>query len=1087
MENSKIRIGKDFNVFWAIHKIVDGQRQPYDLEGKKLQLYYRTSYGKVEVANWKVNSNSIEWRFRGKEQKYVDDYELILVENADQDGMVTVDTCNAFTLVAHSCEERINEAENIIIEVVTLESDVALAPVVKEVGGGASEEDIQEIKNDIVDLQLKDVQTDAKLTELSEETNKLREGLHRGNFPNLTSGFASNLVGRGDSIEANFSFRPSGGKSIGDGSARVTELLGNTILWNQYRRKENWFAQGNTQIVENGEQTIVTFNELSSRFYTSFKWEQNHKYLISLLATPTSDCTIVVETSYGWKRISKSCSANALNIVEGVFDLKEGTDSSKILQVFVSSGAPVSITIERFIVCDLTKMFGADNEPSTIQEFFWRIPVGIDYKAYNEGKLISCAATRIKTIGFNAYNGTYARVLGGETYYINGEIDSLQYSLTLNGAKNNIVLENNLYTPLCDGYIFASGTNICINISHTGYKNGEYKPYKESARDVDNRIVGSFVGGMKSCGSVSDRAYNRDGKGVIEQHIGEVDLGELNWAKSSSYNNTFFVLPLTGAALSSNAQCDRYKLGKIGEDKSFRINPNGSTLQLFVTDSLYADVASFKAAMSGVKLQFELSTPIVTEFDTPFNFDYEVEDFGTEEILSDGASSALRGMIRYQFNAVDEVRNNTAKINELANYVGYNVESEESAKEDYIYCEKPRFAEVYLDGDLPTDISDNRESSNMVLRFLVDGRLRFKTNCKVSIQGQGSANYAKHNWTLDLCDANWEEQAVKFGNMPALDSYHLKGYYSDRTHSRGVGGAAFWRDMMKQLGYPYSKVNNKPLNIENGQKIDSICNADARYCEDGFPVAMYHNGEFYGLYTIKTKKHRKNYAMQKAEKDEIFLDSVTYTAYLQEPFDYADWEVKNPKLSDYDEGQPINDVEVLSKIERLFGFLNNLQTDYENHAEYIVLENWLVYIIFGELTGNTDISGNNMNLLTWDGTHWSIIPYDLDMTMGLKTNMSIVTEQEGRLLTAPFFNQFYGKYTSQIKALYKKLRESGFISEENIYSYYMHQVECIPREVYELDFKKWANIVTNGVPTMEQIYAYIHSRIVYLDSIWLNS
>lgn len=169
MENSKIRIGKDFNVFWAIHKIVDGQRQPYDLEGKKLQLYYRTSYGKVEVANWKVNSNSIEWRFRGKEQKYVDDYELILVENADQDGMVTVDTCNAFTLVAHSCEERINEAENIIIEVVTLESDVALAPVVKEVGGGASEEDIQEIKNDIVDLQLKDVQTDAKLTELSAE------------------------------------------------------------------------------------------------------------------------------------------------------------------------------------------------------------------------------------------------------------------------------------------------------------------------------------------------------------------------------------------------------------------------------------------------------------------------------------------------------------------------------------------------------------------------------------------------------------------------------------------------------------------------------------------------------------------------------------------------------------------------------------------------------------------------------------------------------------------------------------------------------------------------------------------------------
>jgi hypothetical protein len=175
MENSKIRIGKDFNVFWTIYKIVDGQRQPYNLVGKELQLYYRTSYGRVEAKDWKVNDNVINWTFFGKEQKYIGNYELILVENAGQEGMVTVDTCNAFSLVAHSCEEYMNEAENIVVEAVTTESEVALAPVVKEIGGGASEEDIQEIKNDIADLQQKDVQTDAKLTELSAEVAELSE------------------------------------------------------------------------------------------------------------------------------------------------------------------------------------------------------------------------------------------------------------------------------------------------------------------------------------------------------------------------------------------------------------------------------------------------------------------------------------------------------------------------------------------------------------------------------------------------------------------------------------------------------------------------------------------------------------------------------------------------------------------------------------------------------------------------------------------------------------------------------------------------------------------------------------------------
>lgn len=175
MENSKIRIGKDFNVFWTIYKIVDGQRQPYNLVGKELQLYYRTSYGRVEAKDWKVNDNVIAWTFFGKEQKYIGNYELILVENAGQEGMVTVDTCNAFSLVAHSCEEYMNEAENIVVEAVTTESEVALAPVVKEIGGGASEEDIQKIKNDIAELQQKDVQTDNKLTELSAEVNEVSE------------------------------------------------------------------------------------------------------------------------------------------------------------------------------------------------------------------------------------------------------------------------------------------------------------------------------------------------------------------------------------------------------------------------------------------------------------------------------------------------------------------------------------------------------------------------------------------------------------------------------------------------------------------------------------------------------------------------------------------------------------------------------------------------------------------------------------------------------------------------------------------------------------------------------------------------
>ena len=126
MERS-IRIGKDFNVLWSIRKVVDGERLPYELAGKDLELQYRTPYGIKEATEWEVVGNTIVWTFRGKEQKALGSYELILTENGGKDGMVTVDTCRAFKLVAHSCEETEGSGSDIVIQDVMLESEVTFA------------------------------------------------------------------------------------------------------------------------------------------------------------------------------------------------------------------------------------------------------------------------------------------------------------------------------------------------------------------------------------------------------------------------------------------------------------------------------------------------------------------------------------------------------------------------------------------------------------------------------------------------------------------------------------------------------------------------------------------------------------------------------------------------------------------------------------------------------------------------------------------------------------------------------------------------------------------------------------------------
>lgn len=177
MERS-IRIGKDFNVRWSINKVVDGERQPYELAGKELVLRYRTPYGLKEATEWKVVGNTIVWTFRGKEQKALGSYELILTENGGKDGMVTVDTCRAFKLVAHSCEETEGSGSDIVIEDVVLESEVTFAALrgpQGEQGPAGPSYDDTEIKG--------------KLAELSEEIAEVKTL----SFPN-SEGFWSGAV-----------------------------------------------------------------------------------------------------------------------------------------------------------------------------------------------------------------------------------------------------------------------------------------------------------------------------------------------------------------------------------------------------------------------------------------------------------------------------------------------------------------------------------------------------------------------------------------------------------------------------------------------------------------------------------------------------------------------------------------------------------------------------------------------------------------------------------------------------------------------------------------------------------------------------
>lgn len=116
----RIRIGNDITLRWEIFRKTSEGQEPYELNTDNLHLRLVTPYRKEDVKGFGVTGNVITWTFYGKDQKHLGAYGLELIENRGAEGMATIDTCEAFELVAHSCLESDDDAPAIGVYTVNL-------------------------------------------------------------------------------------------------------------------------------------------------------------------------------------------------------------------------------------------------------------------------------------------------------------------------------------------------------------------------------------------------------------------------------------------------------------------------------------------------------------------------------------------------------------------------------------------------------------------------------------------------------------------------------------------------------------------------------------------------------------------------------------------------------------------------------------------------------------------------------------------------------------------------------------------------------------------------------------------------------
>ena len=562
-----------------------------------------------------------------------------------------------------------------------------------------------------------------------------------GYYTNLTAGHSDNLVGRGESTESTFIYRASDGlRSIDDGTAKVKKIKGNSIVYNQLLgdfNSSNWRPNYVNAVVEdNGKSVTIhqTTDQSSDNPYydhtyvnSSVGFSRNkiggHKCLllgtITLLDDIDNINNFIGIGWYGTQELSAYTMDIAKYLQKGYpktvyyFATVRGDEDADHVIRLRNQNLNTRVKFSNVQLFDLTLMFGAGNEPTTFDEFKSYLPE--TYYPQSYGELISSFPEQIKTIGFNQWdekwiNGYYSvttgelmsdkdktRICSANPIYLLSNVkyyckssattwgvfytsDNRIYSHVQINDRDFTVPENVRYMKFYvqPDYGGTYNGDICINIQHTNYRNGEYQPHENYSRTLP--IKKYFPDGLKRAGSVYDEITPT----CAIKRVGVIDLGDIVWNKfntqeegkyrfisSKQVENLKKSVHRTSSDY-ANFSTTSLNLSIIGAGHTWQPISEGigySTedyLFYLYSDDLNSKTADeIKTLMAGHKLYYELKEPEIIEFPEPLNLDYVVWDFGTEEIKSSELSAPLKADIVYGFNAVDTIRSNRNSIEEV--------------------------------------------------------------------------------------------------------------------------------------------------------------------------------------------------------------------------------------------------------------------------------------------------------------------------------------------------------------------------------------------------------------------------------------
>lgn len=390
---------------------------------------------------------------------------------------------------------------------------------------------------------------------------------------------------------------------------------------------------------------------------------------------------------------------------------------------------------------------------------------------------------------------------------------------------------------------------------------------------------------------------------------------------------------------------------------------------------------------------------------------------------------------------------------------------------------------VFFNGALPT----TKDQGKVKLKVEYHSRTKSIVEwCTLKVQGDSSASYPKKNFNMAMFhdEALTEKDKHNFRGWGRTSKFCLKANWIDHLHARNVVNAKLYGQMCRTradwLNYP-ERFRESPNCA----------------CVDGFPVMVYANGVYQGLYTWNIAKDDFMSNMDDESEtdcmliaDRPYAPGVLFSGPSVIDTNKTDWtdelhdEAPQWVHDSWEAAQTFvrnsSDVDFAAGIEQYF-YLSSL------------IDRYIFNLVFTYIGGYA----KSQAYYTYDGVKWMSSMYDLDTAWSLNTYgtgwhatdlpMADYTWDNDHVrANNVLLDKVARVFPAQIKSRYAELR-AGVLTAGNILWQFEHFIDPIEGRLAE-DYAAttaggaFVDIPSKDTNTVQKLRQVVVERLAYSDS-----